>query len=238
MARKLNTTEIDAIIHAFGQAAGRAQKAGLDGILIHGGHGYLVSCFNSSYTNRRTDRWGPDLKARSWFVLEVYAAVRHVVGPDFPVMIKLGIKDDIAEGLSITEGASIAVSLAQAGIDGIEISGGLPVKKAADKGRGAVQSLTQEAYFLPYAQAVREKTGLLPLSLVGGLRSPHLMEELVQQGTVDFVSMARPFICEPNLVSKIEGGRWDPVTCISCDRCKINFAKEGLCCRRENQDVA
>lgn len=237
-ARELHASEIDEIINAFGLAAGRAQQAGLDGILIHGGHGYLVSCFNSPYTNRRTDQWGRNPEARSRFILKVFEAIRHAVGPDFPIMVKLGIRDDVENGLSIAEGASIASRLAQAGIDGIEISGGLPVKKPVAQSRSGVLSGDQEAYFLPYAQAVRSKVGNLPLSLVGGLRSPRLMEEIVKQGDTDFVSLARPFICEPDLVSKIAMGRWEPVGCDRCDRCKINFAEEALCCRRENGDAA
>jgi len=94
-ARELHVSEIDEIINAFGQAAGRAKQAGLDGILIHGGHGYLVSCFNSPYTNRRTDKWGRDPEARSLFILKTFEAIRHTVGLDFPVMVNLGIRDDV-----------------------------------------------------------------------------------------------------------------------------------------------
>jgi 2,4-dienoyl-CoA reductase-like NADH-dependent reductase (Old Yellow Enzyme family) len=207
-----------------------AREAGLDGVLIHGGHGYLASLFASPLTNRRPDEWG----GRSRFLEEVYRSIRTAVGNDFPVGVKLGVKDDAEGGLSVEDGACIATILAKAGIDAIEVSGGIPTKEAG-AGRCDILSRDKEAYFLPYAKAVRPKVGELPLSLVGGLRSPQLMEETITAGWTDFVSLARPFICEPDLVEKIQAGRWDPVSCTSCERCRTGFAQGGLRCRRDEE---
>jgi 2,4-dienoyl-CoA reductase-like NADH-dependent reductase (Old Yellow Enzyme family) len=232
--RELRSDEIWEIVRAFGQAASRVREAGLDGILIHGGHGYLVSLFNSPLTNERTDEWGGDASKRFRFLGEVYQSIRKTVGPDYPVAIKLGMKDDAQGGLSLEEGAEVAARLARAGIDAIEISGGIPTK-AAGTSRSNILSREQEAYFLPYAKAVRQKVGRLPLSLVGGLRSPDLMEEIISEGWTDFVSLARPFICEPDLVAKVRAGRWDPVSCLRCDRCRAGMGREGLRCRRDEE---
>jgi len=236
-ARELLSSEIWKIVHAFGRAAARVREAGLDGILIHGGHGYLVSLFNSPFANQRTDEWGGDAQRRFRFLEEVSRSIRKAVGNDYPVAIKLGAKDDIEGGLSLKEGEEVAARLAMAGIDAIEVSGGIPTK-AAGTSRSNILSRDQEAYFLSYAKAIRPKVGRLPLSLVGGLRSPELMEEIVTQGWSDFVSLARPFICEPDLVAKIRKGRWDRVSCISCDRCRAGFGKEGLHCRRDEAPAA
>ena len=234
MARELRSSEIWEIVEAFGKAAARTREAGLDGALIHGGHGYLVSLFNSPYANRRTDEWGGSEQGRFRFVEEVYRSIRKAVGPDYPVAIKLGIKDDVEGGLSIEEGAEIAKRLAMAGIDAIEVSGGVLTKEAAT-GRTNILSREQEAYFLPYAQAVRSKVGQHPLSLVGGLRSPRLMEEIVTAGWTDFVSLARPFICEPDLVSKIHAGRWESVSCTTCESCRLGYPDEPLRCRKDEK---
>ena len=156
------------------------------------------------------------------------------IGNDYPVAIKLGIKDDVQGGLSLEEGTEVAARLAKLGIDAIEISGGIPTKTAGAS-RSNILSREQEAYFLPYAKAVRPRVGRLPLSLVGGLRSPDLMEEIITEGWTDFVSLARPFICEPDLVAKIRAGRWDPVSCVRCDRCRAGMGKEGLRCRRDEE---
>ena len=166
-------------------------RPGLDGVLIHGAHGYLTSVFLSPLTNKRTDEWGGDASKRFRFLDEVYHSIRKSVGNDYPVAIKLGIKDDTEEGLSLEEGAEVASRLATAGIDAIEISGGIPTKAAAAS-RSNILSREQEAYFLPYAKALRPKVGRLPLSLVGGLRSPGLMEEIIKAGWTDFVSLRGP----------------------------------------------
>jgi 2,4-dienoyl-CoA reductase-like NADH-dependent reductase (Old Yellow Enzyme family) len=205
----------------------------LDGVLIHGAHGYLASLFTSPFTNRRTDEWGGDALRRFRFLDEIYRSIRKAVGKDYPVAIKLGAKDDVQDGLSLEEGAEVAARLAKAGIDAIEISAGVATKAIAN--RSNIRSIEQEAYFLPYAKAVRPKVGRLPLSLVGGLRSPQLMEEIIKEGWADFVSLARPFICEPDLVNKIREGRWGPVSCSRDDRCRIGIGKEGLRCRRDEE---
>ncbi|MBW1942215.1 MAG: NADH:flavin oxidoreductase [Deltaproteobacteria bacterium] len=230
--RELRRQEIEEIIEAFGRAAARVREAGLDGVLIHGGHGYLVSFFLSPLTNLREDEWGGDLAGRARFLEEVYGAIRKAVGPDYPVAVKLGIKDDPEGGLTIEEGAEVAGRLAAKGMDAIEISGGLPSKEA-NALRKDILKRKQEAYFLPYAKAVRAKVGEMPLSLVGGLRSPEVMEEIINAGWTDYISMARPFICEPDLVLKISEGRGTSVSCTSCLACRAGFAKEGLRCRRD-----
>ena len=230
LPRELSSSEIWEIVDSFGRAAIRAREAGLDGVLIHGGHGYLASLFASPLTNRRTDEWGD--KPR--LLEEIYRSIRTAVGSDFPVAVKLGVKDDSEGGLSVEDGASVAAILAKIGVDAIEVSGGIPTKEAG-AGRRDILSRDQEAYFLPDAKAIRPEVGPLPLSLVGGLRSPQLMEEIVMAGWVDFVSLARPFICEPDLVVKIRAGRWDPVSCTSCERCRAGFAQEDLRCRRDEE---
>jgi 2,4-dienoyl-CoA reductase-like NADH-dependent reductase (Old Yellow Enzyme family) len=236
LARELNSSEIWEIIDAFGRASARVREAGLDGILIHGAHGYLASLFTSPFTNHRTDEWGGDALRRFRFLEEVYRSIRKTVGSDYPVAIKLGIKDDTEEGLPLEEGAETAGRLARVGIDAIEISAGVATKPVPS--RSNILSREQEAYFLPYAKAVRPKVGKLPLSLVGGLRSPDLMEEIIKEGWTDFVSLARPFICEPDLVNKIRTGRSEPVSCTRDDRCRTGMYEEGLRCRRDEEPAA
>jgi 2,4-dienoyl-CoA reductase-like NADH-dependent reductase (Old Yellow Enzyme family) len=231
LARELKSSEIREIVDAFGQAAARVREAGLDGVLIHGAHGYLASLFTSPLTNHRTDEWGGDALRRFRFLEEVYRSIREAVGNDYPVAIKLGIKDDTEEGLPVEEGAKIAGRLSRLGIDAIEISAGVATKPVPS--RSNILSREQEAYFLPYAKAVRPTVGKLPLSLVGGLRSPDLMEEIIKKGWTDFVSLARPFICEPDLVNKIRAGRREPVSCTRDDRCRAGMGTEGLRCRRD-----
>ncbi len=106
-AREMEEEDIVSIIDAYGQAARRVQEAGFDGVQIHGAHGYLVSQFLSPVTNRRDDQWGGSLDNRMRFIVDVTRAIKKEVDEDFPVMIKLGVRDSVADGngLTIEEGA-------------------------------------------------------------------------------------------------------------------------------------
>ncbi|MFC1824729.1 NADH:flavin oxidoreductase [Thermodesulfobacteriota bacterium] len=106
--RSMTEDDIWKIINAFGEAAGRAREADFDAVQLNGAHGYLISQFLSPYTNRRDDEWGGALENRARFLKEVYRAVREKVGEDFPVLIKIGVKDEVPGGLGLEEGKLIA----------------------------------------------------------------------------------------------------------------------------------
>jgi len=97
--REMTEEQIQQAIGQFAFAAGKVREAGFTGVSLHGAHGYLISQFLSPLANKRTDRWGGSLENRSRFVLEVLAAVRSAVGPDFPVAIKLNSSDFQKGGL-------------------------------------------------------------------------------------------------------------------------------------------
>lgn len=154
-AREMTDEDIQEIIQSFGQAGRRVQEAGFDGVQIHGAHGYLVSQFLSPVTNRRQDKWGGDIENRMRFVVETTRAIKANVDEDFPVMIKLGVKDFVKEGpgLTIEEGALVCQTLEDEGIDLIEISNGIPMEQTTARG---ITKPEQEAYYSPEAAVVRE----------------------------------------------------------------------------------
>jgi len=102
--------DVENVIADFGAAAARAQRAGFDGIHLHSGNGYLLSQFNSPFSNRREDRWGGDAQKRERFILEVFRAVRHATGPDFPISARLGVVEYMKDG---PEGATVLSALEQ-----------------------------------------------------------------------------------------------------------------------------
>ena len=104
--------EIERVIAAFAQAARRAREAGLDGVQLHGAHGYLINQFMMPSTNLRNDAWGGDPGRRQTFLRRVVAAIRRQVGDDYPLWIKLGVASDAEHGLTLTEGAAVAVACA------------------------------------------------------------------------------------------------------------------------------
>jgi 2,4-dienoyl-CoA reductase-like NADH-dependent reductase (Old Yellow Enzyme family) len=234
-AREMTEDEILQVIQAFRDAARRVKSAGFDGVQIHAAHGYLISQFLSPLINRREDDWGGDPLKRMRFLREVARAVREEVGSDYPMLIKLGMMDGIDGGLSLEESSLVAASLADMGFDGLEISGGIGGKKVVNAKKG-IRKESEEAYFLPFAKAARPVTQL-PISLVGGLRSKSVMEWLLSEGHVDFVSLCRPLITEPDLPNLMKQGIKDKSRCLSASNCWPTTDGEGIACKCPHEKV-
>ena len=228
-AREMTTDEIEMIIDAYAQAARRAKEAGFDAVQIHAAHGYLISQFLSPIANTRCDEWGGCLQNRTRFLARVIAAVREQVGPDFPVLAKLGMRDESSDGLTLEEGVEIIRQLPNMGLDAVEISGGLAetgtFNIAADIGPGA-----NEAYFRPWAQAARSAAEL-PVILVGGMRSLATMEDVLGSGDAQLISMCRPLICEPDLPNRLAAGVQTAAACVSKNRCWPRKSDVGISCK-------
>ena len=128
----MSEDEIQNVITRFATSARLAEKAGFTGVQIHAAHGYLLSQFLSPFTNRRTDNWGGSLSNRLRLHREVYREIRHHVGKDYPVLIKLGVEDGFAGGLTLAEGIQAAQILADTGYDCLEISSGVRGAKYED----------------------------------------------------------------------------------------------------------
>jgi 2,4-dienoyl-CoA reductase-like NADH-dependent reductase (Old Yellow Enzyme family) len=217
--RAMTEEEILEIIRAFGEAAGRAREAELDAVQVHGAHAYLLSQFLSPFTNRRTDDWGGDLENRLRFHLEIQRAIRSRVGEDYPVMIKIGVQDGFPGGLEFHEGKQTAIHLARWGYDALEISSGLRgpgYDNAEFKTR--ITRLDREAYFRSWCREIKTEVAV-PVMMVGGLRTPALMEEVIQNGEADLISLSRPVIKEPTLIRDWQTGNLHRATCISCNKC-------------------
>jgi len=230
MPRELSGAEIEAIIEDFGKAAGRAREAGFDAVQLHGAHGYLINQFLSPFSNKRTDKWGRggSSSGRFTFLEAVYKSVRERVGPDFPVTIKLAMRDFVEGGLQVDDCIDIASLLARLGIDAIETSGGF--SGAMENIRRDVLPGKGEAYFRKEASRLKKKVDV-PVILVGGLRSKEVMEAILNAGDADFVSMSRPFIREPDLVIKFKGGE-EATSCVSCSKCSVSREVELKCLSR------
>ena len=226
--RELTGEEIVELIDCYAQAARRAKEAGFDGVQIHCAHGYLLSEFISPHTNRRSDEWGGSEEKRGRMLMEVYKAVRAAVGDAFPVMVKLNAEDFLDDGLTLDMSTAIARTLTAAGIDAIEISGGMAV--TADKiVRKGIDAPDKEAYFEPQVKAFRAAVDA-PLMMVGGLRSRSVMDRVLGEGTADFVSLCRPFIREPDLANRFKTGEIEQVACVSCNLCSSARRRGPLRC--------
>jgi 2,4-dienoyl-CoA reductase-like NADH-dependent reductase (Old Yellow Enzyme family) len=225
-AREISEGEIEMLIAAYAQSALRVKHAGFDGVQLHGAHGYLINQFISPFVNHRTDKWGGNFDRRIRFLEEVSRAVRVKVGPDYPVFIKFGMEDGLLGGLSADEGCKVLAKLRDMGLDGVEISGGI----CADNSKKGIKSEDHEAYYRPLAQIAKKHTNL-PIILVGGIRSRGIMEQILESGDADFVSMCRPLINDPNFPNLLRSRALLTSECISSNNCWAENLGEGIACK-------
>lgn len=202
--RALTGEEIRDIIQRFATSAAIAQKAGFNGVQIHGAHGYLVSQFLSPHHNRRNDRWGGTPENRMRFVVEVYQAIRAATSERFCVGIKLNSADFQRGGFTEEESLAVIERLAELGIDLVEISGGSYESPAMAKGTKA-STVAREAYFLEFAEKVRQQVDV-PLMVTGGFRTSEGMAKGIESGATDLVGIARPLAVEPAMPARILAG--------------------------------
>jgi 2,4-dienoyl-CoA reductase-like NADH-dependent reductase (Old Yellow Enzyme family) len=205
--RALTGDEIEVIISRFAISAAVAEKAGFDGVQIHGAHGYLISQFLSPHHNQRDDEWGGSPENRMRFVLAVYRAIRKVTSAGFCVGIKLNSADFQRGGFTEEESLDVIKALSDEGIDLVEISGGNYENPAMAKGSGSVKESTRsrEAYFLEFAEKVRQQVKT-PLMVTGGFRSGEGMADAVASGATDLIGVARSLAIEPDFPNRIMRG--------------------------------
>ena len=203
--RALTPAEISEIIENFATTAALAKETGFTGVQIHAAHGYLVNQFLSPIVNHRTDAWGGSPDRRMRFLQEVYLAMRAAVGVDFPVAIKLNSADFQRGGFSEDESLDVIEWLSDAGIDLIEVSGGTYESAAMVGAKVSGTTSEREAYFLEFAEKVRERT-MVPLAVTGGFRTDVGMATPVAAGAIDVVGLARGLTIDPDAPKRIFAG--------------------------------
>jgi len=233
--QEMTSGDIGKVVADFAAGARRAQQAGFDGVQLHAAHGYLLSQFLSPYFNRRRDEYGGSIQNRARAMLEAVRAIRASVGAGYPILIKMNCRDFHENGLELEDAIQVGSMLAEAGVDAIEISGGNRVAGKLGPVRTGIKSADQESYFRSEALAFKTKI-MVPLILVGGNRSLQAAEKLVKEGTVDFISMCRPFVREPDLINRWKSGDLRPATCLSDSLCFGPTQKgDGIYCVTEER---
>jgi 2,4-dienoyl-CoA reductase-like NADH-dependent reductase (Old Yellow Enzyme family) len=248
--RAMTGTEIEETIDAFGNAASRAKQAGFDGVEVLAGHGYLINQFLSRRTNHRTDQWGGPVENRALFLYRIIQRVKSNVGNDYPLLVKLNTEDRVRNGLTVEESAPVAERLQDLGVSAIKLTGGtfesalnisrgeIPVKEILEdysgwqklKTRLIIRAMKKkfqftEAYFLENAKRIKPRVQV-PILLVGGLRTPEVMEEILRNGYADLLAIGRPLIRDPQFPKKILSGDFSPASCLNCNRCLIRIIQE------------
>jgi 2,4-dienoyl-CoA reductase-like NADH-dependent reductase (Old Yellow Enzyme family) len=216
--KEIASKDIPELVDAYVRAAGRAKSAGFDGVQIHSAHGYLLSQFLSPIFNRRKDKYGGSIENRVRIHHEIIQAIRQIVGPKYPILIKMNGQDYAPDGLTLEDASQAAVLLEKAGVDAIELSGGLLTGGKLSPSRPGINSPEKEAYFREDARAFKQCIKI-PLILVGGIRSFDVAEKLIHDGLADYISMSRPFIREPFLVNRWKDGDRSRASCLSDNLC-------------------
>lgn len=189
--------DIQTLIKNFVKTARICQEAGFTGIQFHAAHGYLLSQFLSPKTNLRTDQWGGSIENRSRLLRTIIDETRKVVGPNYPISVKLNSSDFQKGGFSEDESLKV-IQMLEGKIDLLEISGGTYEKLVFFEKNEEVQKVKEstklrEAYFMDFSSKVRAITKT-PLMITGGFRSYEFCNQVLEHNELDFIGMARPFI--------------------------------------------
>ncbi len=208
---------IQSLVCAYGKAAGMAKRAGFDMVNVHAAHGWLFSQFLSPLQNHRTDEYGGSLENRARFFLEALDEVRRVVGPGFPIEVRMNGDDFVAGGLHLEDYIEFA-RLIEDKVDLINVScGSHEVEKLFVR--------THPSMFLEHgcnvylAEAIKKAVNV-PVSCVGGLNDPAQCEEIIASGRADIVELGRALIADPFLPQKIFENREDEIApCLRCFEC-------------------
>jgi 2,4-dienoyl-CoA reductase-like NADH-dependent reductase (Old Yellow Enzyme family) len=206
--REATDEDLDWVVERFVDAARRAQRAGFDGIELHGGHGYLLHAFVSPASNTREDRWGGSVEARAELLCTVVRAVRAAVGPDFPLWARLGMFEAHRDPGQRPDDALVTMGLAvDAGLDAVHVTAyGEPMVAT-----GIVDGHTPHVpgVLLPYAALAKRELGV-PVIAMGRL-TPEAADQAIADGHADLIAMGRPLIADPDLPNKLRDGRRDRV---------------------------
>lgn len=215
---EMERTLIVEIAQAFGAAAERCQRGGLDGVLVHAAHGFLLNQFLSPLTNQRTDEYGGSLENRMRMLVQALGAIRGAVGESYPVGVRLSVDEFLPGGLTLdessedsSEGSSqssleIARRLDASGlIDYLDVSCGVDYDSMSHA-RHYPGMHFPPATWVELAAAVKRAVKI-PVACAGRIRSPYEAEALLAAGKMDLVQMARALIADPELPNKAREGR-------------------------------
>ncbi|HEY0484980.1 MAG TPA: FAD-dependent oxidoreductase [Mycobacteriales bacterium] len=212
---ELTVDDIRDIVGMYARGARRTQAAGCDFVEIHGAHGYLINQFFSPLLNKRTDAYGGSLAGRMRFALDVVAAVRAEVGPDFPVLYRVSADEHVDGATPFDDVVALARELERAGVSALHVTAGLYETREWI----FPPMSTEPGYNVPGAAALKRATGL-PVIVVGKIADRALAERIVTAGEADFVAVGRPLLADPMLPRKWQfGADADVVPCIYCNDC-------------------
>jgi 2,4-dienoyl-CoA reductase (NADPH2) len=218
MSRRL----IRATVGDFANTAALAREAGYDGVELMGSEGYLINQFIAPRTNQRRDEWGGSFENRIRFPLEIMRKVREKAGDDFIVIFRVSMLDLVENGSSWEEVEQLALA--------VEAAGATMINTGIGWHEARIPTIATMVPRGAYAWVTKKLMGKLriPLIATNRINTPEKAEELLRDGFADMVSMARPFLADPDFVRKAAEGRADEInTCIACNQACLDHIFKG-----------
>ena len=220
--KELDEDGIEKQITDIVTAATRARAAGYDGVEIMGSEGYFLNQFLVTHTNKRTDRWGGSYENRMRLPVEVVRRVREAVGKDFIVIYRLSMIDLVPNGSTFDEVVQLAQAVEQAGASLINTGIGWHEARIP-----TIATSVPRAAFAWVTKKLMGKVGI-PVITSNRINTPDVAESLLSDGCADMVSMARPFLADPDFVKKAADGRADTIApCIACNQACLDHTFSG-----------
>lgn len=220
--RELSDADIWQTIADFARCARLAQQAGYDGVEVMGSEGYLINQFIARATNKRSDDWGGSFENRIRFAIETVKAVRAAVGSDFIIIYRLSMLDLVQDGSSWDEVAQLAGEIEKAGATLINTGIGWHEARVP-----TIATMVPRGGFAWVTKKLMGKVKI-PLITTNRINTPEVAEKILAEGCADMVSMARPFLADPDFVNKAAAGRSDEInTCIGCNQACLDHIFQG-----------
>ncbi|MCP9760785.1 NADPH-dependent 2,4-dienoyl-CoA reductase, partial [Aquitalea sp. S1-19] len=220
--REMNEDDILRTIADFAECARLARVAGYDGVEVMGSEGYLINQFIARNTNKRTDGWGGSYENRIRFPIEIVKAVRAAVGPDFIIIYRLSMLDLVNDGSTPDEVEQLALAVEAAGATIINTGIGWHEARVP-----TIATMVPRAGFAWVTERLMGKVKI-PLIATNRINTPDVAEAVLASGQADMVSMARPFLADPEFVNKAAEGRADEInTCIGCNQACLDHIFQG-----------
>ncbi|NLW90367.1 MAG: FAD-dependent oxidoreductase, partial [Syntrophomonadaceae bacterium] len=215
--RAITKEEIAKLVDQHAQGVRRCKEAGFDCVEIAAAHKYIINSFLSRAWNKRTDEYNGDIKARARILMEILEASRALVGPDYPILVRINgceyiDKYGVANGITIEDAKELAVLLQESGmVDAIDISS-FPANNPK----------MQNGIYTDLAAEIK-KVVSMPVITVGAI-TPEIGERVLQEKKADFIAIGRALFADPELVNKVKEGRMEDIRpCLSCNNCNANL---------------
>lgn len=224
MPRELTTEEVEGLVKKFVKGAKIAQTAGIDGVELHGAHGYLIGQFMSPLTNLRTDKYGGSFNNRMRFITEIIGGIKHICGKNFPISVRIDGDEFVEGGFKLDECIKACRYLESIGVDAVNISSG-----TYESSTTIIEPISYpQGWKRHLAKAVKESVKI-PVIACDVIRKPDFAEELLQEDNLDFVAIGRAQLADAEWVNKAFAGREKEIRpCVSCLYC-IEELMSGKC---------